>query len=186
MKFRFKVQKYQTDAAESVTRVFEGQPNQGAAVYLRDMGRQRPRPQTEMQLGLDSEEGYANALISLTSAELLTNVKRVQRENQLEESPTLFEGMGACQLDVEMETGTGKTYVYTKTMYELNRLYGWCKFIVVVPSVAIREGVFKSLQNTEQHFFEQYGIDSLLHLRFRPPERVGRLFAVDGHQLHDH
>lgn len=157
MKFKFKVQKYQTDAAESVTRVFEGQPNQGVAVYLRDMGRQRPRLQTEMQLGLDSEEGYANALVSLTRAELLANVKRVQRGNQLEESPTLFEGMGACQLDVEMETGTGKTYVYTKTMYELNRLYGWCKFIVVVPSVAIREGVFKSLQNTEQHFFEQYG-----------------------------
>ena len=65
--------------------------------------------------------------------------------------------MGACQLDVEMETGTGKTYVYTKTMFELNRRFGWCKFIVVVPSVDIREGVFKSFQNTEQHFFEQYG-----------------------------
>ena len=61
------------------------------------------------------------------------------------------------QLDVEMETGTGKTYVYTKTMFELNRLYGWTKFIVVVPSIAIREGVHKSLQTTEQHFFEQYG-----------------------------
>ena len=65
--------------------------------------------------------------------------------------------MGACQLDVEMETGTGKTYVYTKTMFELNRHYGWTKFIIVVPSVAIREGVFKSLQTTEQHFFDQYG-----------------------------
>ncbi len=64
--------------------------------------------------------------------------------------------MGACQLDVEMETGTGKTYVYTKTMFELNRRYGWCKFIVVVPSVAIREGVDKSLEITDEHFFAQY------------------------------
>ena len=68
----------------------------------------------------------------------------MQRRNQIPESEELFCSMGACQLDVEMETGTGKTYVYTKTMLELNRLYGWCKFIVVVPSVAIREGVAKS------------------------------------------
>ena len=80
----------------------------------------------------------------------------MQRRNQIPESEELFCGMGACQLDVEMETGTGKTYVYTKTMLELNRLYGWCKFIVVVPSVAIREGVAKSLENTQEHFFSQY------------------------------
>ena len=89
--------------------------------------------------------------------DLLRNINRIQSRGQLEESDKLSNDIGACQLDVEMETGTGKTYVYTKTMFELNRLYGWSKFIIVVPSVAIREGVFKSLQNTEQHFFEQYG-----------------------------
>ncbi len=72
-------------------------------------------------------------------------------------SDALTESLGACSLDVEMETGTGKTYVYIKTMYELNRQYGWSKFIVVVPSVAIREGVKKSFEITQEHFMEQYG-----------------------------
>ena len=161
MQFKFKVQQYQTDAADAVCDVFEGQPNQGAAAYLRDLGRMQTRDHGPASLFAFSlggpEEGYANAPVTLAGATLLDNVRRIQRKNQLPESNSLFRGMGACQLDVEMETGTGKTYVYTKTMFELNRRYGWCKFIVVVPSVAIREGVFMSLQNTEQHFFEQYG-----------------------------
>jgi type III restriction enzyme len=160
MQFKFKVQQYQTDAADAVCDVFEGQPNQGAATYLRDLGRMQTRDHGPASLFAFSlggtDEGYANAPVTLAGATLLDNVRRIQRKNQLPESASLFRGMGACQLDVEMETGTGKTYVYTKTMFELNRRYGWCKFIVVVPSVAIREGVFKSLQNTEQHFFEQY------------------------------
>ena len=161
MQFKFKVQQYQTDAADAVCDVFEGQPNQGAAAYLRDLGRARNDRKTgtvsAFAYSFDGGEGYANAPVALPRQALLDNVRRIQRANQLKESSSLFDGMGACQLDVEMETGTGKTYVYTKTMFELNRRYGWCKFIVVVPSVAIREGVFKSLQNTEQHFFEQYG-----------------------------
>ena len=156
MKFKFKVQQYQTDAADAVTSVFEGQPNQGASVYLRDLGRKPKRAQSEIDFGDESTEGYANAPVALSGADMLANVRAVQRRNQIPESEELFCGMGACQLDVEMETGTGKTYVYTKTMLELNRLYGWCKFIVVVPSVAIREGVAKSLENTQEHFFSQY------------------------------
>lgn len=156
MKFKFKVQQYQTDAADAVTSVFEGQPNQGASVYLRDLGRKPKRAQGEIDFGDESTEGYANAPVALSGADILANVRAVQRRNQIPESEELFCGMGACQLDVEMETGTGKTYVYTKTMLELNRLYGWCKFIVVVPSVAIREGVAKSLENTQEHFFSQY------------------------------
>lgn len=66
-------------------------------------------------------------------------------------------GLGACSLDVEMETGTGKTYVYIKTMFELNKQYGWSKFIVVVPSIAIREGVYKSFETMQEHFMEHYG-----------------------------
>ena len=161
MQFKFKVQQYQTAAADAVCDVFEGQPNQGAAAYLRDLGKARNDRKTgtvsAFAYSVDGDEGYANAAVALPPSALLDNVCRIQRANQLQESAALFDGMGACQLDVEMETGTGKTYVYTKTMFELNRRYGWCKFIVVVPSVAIREGVFKSLQNTEQHFFEQYG-----------------------------
>ena len=156
MKFKFKVQQYQTDAADAVASVFEGQPNQGASVYLRDLGRKPKRAQGEIDFGDESAEGYANAPVALSGADILANVRAVQRRNQIPESEELFCGMGACQLDVEMETGTGKTYVYTKTMLELNRLYGWCKFIVVVPSVAIREGVAKSLENTQEHFFSQY------------------------------
>ena len=156
MKFKFKVQQYQTDAADAVCDAFEGQPNQGASSYLRDLGRKPRRAQGEFDFGDDGAEGYANAPVALSDADILANVRAVQRRSQIPESAELFRGMGACQLDVEMETGTGKTYVYTKTMFELNRLYGWCKFIVVVPSVAIREGVAKSLENTQEHFFAQY------------------------------
>ena len=157
MKFKFKVQQYQTDAADAVASVFEGQPNQGASIYLRDLG--IAKRYRDMESGFafaQGEEGYANALVVLSASDILANVRTAQRRNQIPESENLFCGMGACQLDVEMETGTGKTYVYTKTMFELNRLYGWCKFIVVVPSVAIREGVAKSLENTQEHFFAQY------------------------------
>ena len=154
MQFKFKVQRYQTDAADAVCDVFEGQPNQGASTYLRDLGR-RSRGAQGM-LDVDDAEGYANAPVALSPDDVLANVRAVQRRNQIPESEALFNGMGACQLDVEMETGTGKTYVYTKTMLELNRRYGWCKFIVVVPSVAIREGVNKSLESTAEHFFSQY------------------------------
>ena len=160
MQFKFKVQQYQIDAADAVCDVFEGQPSQGSAAYLRDLGMLPALGGTRALFGpaqLETDEGYANAPVALSSTTLLDNLRRVQRRNQLAESQFLFDGMGACQLDVEMETGTGKTYVYTKTMFELNRRFGWCKFIVVVPSVAIREGTYKSLQNTEQHFFEQYG-----------------------------
>ena len=164
MRLKFKVQQYQTDATDAACDAFEGQPNQGAAAYLRDLGTLPARggmdalfEAADFQQSL--EEGYANAPVRLTDAELLSNIRRVERRNQLEESETTCRDMDgiACHLDVEMETGTGKTYVYTKTMLELNRRYGWCKFIVVVPSVAIREGVKKSLEATEQHFFEQYG-----------------------------
>lgn len=175
MKFKFKIQPYQTAAADAVCDAFEGQPNQAAASYLRDLGRvarSRSGEESMLAYSLGDDGGYANARVRLTPADILDNVRRVQRANQLPESPELFTGMGACQLDVEMETGTGKTYVYSKTMFELNRRYGWCKFIVVVPSVAIREGVHQSLRNTEQHFFEQYG-------------KAIRYFVYDSNRLND-
>lgn len=156
MQFKFKIQEYQTEAARAVADVFEGQPNQAPLAYLRDMGSGVSK-RGQRVLQLDSETGYGNAEIALNPDALLRNVRRIQQGNQIMESATLSTDIGGICLDVEMETGTGKTYVYIKTMFELNRLYGWSKFIVVVPSIAIREGVNKTFETTEQHFFEQYG-----------------------------
>lgn len=156
MQFKFKIQDYQTEAARAVTDVFEGQPNQAPLAYLRDMGSGIGKKGQRL-LQLDSETGYGNAEIALGTDALLRNVRRIQQGNQIMESTSLSTDIGGICLDVEMETGTGKTYVYIKTMFELNRLYGWSKFIVVVPSIAIREGVNKTFETTEQHFFEQYG-----------------------------
>ena len=104
-----------------------------------------------------SETGFRNHPIvpELTSAHILENLRVVQRRNGIKPSENLS-GSG-INLSIEMETGTGKTYTYVKTMYELNKRFGWSKFIIVVPSVAIREGVYKSLQTTQDHFAEEYG-----------------------------
>lgn len=150
MKFQFKIQQYQTDAVENTVSVFVGQPSHDPAAYRRDVGRER----------LDFEEtGYRNAEVELDARQLLENIRKVQRESNIPLSDKLVatNGLGACSLDIEMETGTGKTYVYIKTMFELNKLYGWSKFIVVVPSIAIREGVAKSFTTLEDHFMEYYG-----------------------------
>ena len=161
MQLKFKIQPYQTAAARAVTDVFAGQPNLGSALYLRDLGRMVGADGSDVLPGFESQleasEGYANAPLAIGGDRLLDNIRKEQRVNQLPESTVLAKGPAPINIDVEMETGTGKTYVYTKTILELNRFYGWTKFIVVVPSVAIREGVYKSLKNTEQHFFEQYG-----------------------------
>ena len=151
MQLKFKKQRYQADAAQAVVDVFCGQPNQGSIAYMRDLGNQG------LVTLFDTTEGYGNARLELGESDLLKNIQKVQRVFQIEESSSLVKGPGAVSLDIEMETGTGKTYVYIKTMYELNRLYGWTKFIVVVPSIAIREGVAKSFEVTSQHFFEEYG-----------------------------
>ena len=150
MKFQFKIQQYQTDAVENTVNVFTGQPSHDAATYRRDIGRER--------LEFD-EIGYRNAEVELDGKQLLDNIRKVQRENNIPLSDSLVtvKGMGVCSLDIEMETGTGKTYVYIKTMFELNKRYGWSKFIVVVPSIAIREGVYKSFSILEDHFMEHYG-----------------------------
>lgn len=150
MKFQFKIQQYQTDAVENTVSVFAGQPSHDPATYRRDVGRER--------LELD-ETGYRNAEVELDAKQLLENIRQVQRESNIPLSDKLVtvDGMGVCHLDIEMETGTGKTYVYIKTMFELNKRYGWSKFIVVVPSIAIREGVYKSFSMLEDHFMEHYG-----------------------------
>ena len=162
MKFKFKIQQYQTDAVNAVVRVFEGQPKlEGKALYYtRDLGVQKPKEATLYDaLKVEDEEdinGVRNGEIRISKNAILANIQRLQDENDIAVSDRLSDAHGICSLDVEMDTGTGKTYVYTKTMFELNRQYGWSKFIVVVPSIAIREGVKKSFEQTEEHFFEEY------------------------------
>ena len=168
MKFNFKLQQYQTDAVEAVVNIFKGQGLHERVGYIRDMG---TLEDTDKQLSflaedidaddelldLENSMGYKNEAVQLTDTELLKNIHEMQTANNIRLSPNLIKELGRCSLDIEMETGTGKTYVYIKTMFELNKRYGWSKFIVVVPSIAIREGVKKSFEITVDHFMEHYG-----------------------------
>lgn len=164
MKFNFKIQQYQTDAVDAVVKVFEGQGYHDKISYIRDMGKLKPE-QSQMSINLLSEDdfdvtddtGYKNEMLELSDEQLLKNIQTLQSQNNIKLQKTLNKDLGRCSLDIEMETGTGKTYVYIKTMFELNKKYGWSKFIVVVPSIAIREGVKKSFEVTAEHFMEHYG-----------------------------
>lgn len=166
MKFNFRIQDYQSRAVQAVVDCFRGQPYADGMKYRRDVG-DRSKEDASGQRRVDSydgnitdqldDTGFKNEDLHLDSRLLLENIKRVQQNNNLRLSECLIGELGACSLDIEMETGTGKTYVYIKTMYELHAKYGWSKFIVVVPSIAIREGVKKSFEMTRDHFMEQYG-----------------------------
>lgn len=153
MKFKFKIQQYQTDAVEQTVNVFAGQPSKKNFQYRRDLGKTEGRIVYE-----EDYVGWRNNDVELTDMHLLDNIHQQQTQSDIPPSKQLSrpDGLGRCSLDIEMETGTGKTYVYIKTMFELNRRYGWSKFIVVVPSIAIREGVHKSFQMLEEHFMQTY------------------------------
>ena len=160
MKFNFKIQQYQTDAVDAVVKVFNGQGFHDKINYIRDLG--NTEQNLSSQVSFDENEimddtGYKNELVELSDEQLLQNIQNLQSQNNIKLSPSLVKDLGRCSLDIEMETGTGKTYVYIKTMFELNKKYGWSKFIVVVPSIAIREGVKKSFEITVDHFMEYYG-----------------------------
>lgn len=153
MKFKFKIQQYQTDAVENTVAVFRGQPSHTLSAYRRDLGTYK-----EKRFAYKEEEiGYGNHRLELDRQTILQNIRSVQNLYDITPSETLAQGVAPVNLDIEMETGTGKTYVYIKTMFELNKQYGWSKFIVVVPSIAIREGVAKSFTMLEEHFMETYG-----------------------------
>lgn len=165
MKFNFKTQQYQTDAVNAVVDIFKGQPKQGKVTYIRDLGDKinlqhqivlSVEPKEIEKFDLEDDTGYKNEDLELTDEIILDNIHKLQRENNIKLSANLVKDLGECSLDVEMETGTGKTYVYIKTMFELNEKYGWSKFIVVVPSIAIREGVKKTFEITQEHFMEKY------------------------------
>lgn len=164
MIFQFKIQPFQAEAAESIVKVFAGQTKNGLAKYRRDIGITKAKetvPQVSLfeneQTSEEYESAYRNVDVALTKDRLLTNIRDVQTANNIKYSTDLADGLGAVSLDIEMETGTGKTYVYIKTMFELFEAYGWSKFIVVVPSIAIREGVLRSFEITQDHFMQIYG-----------------------------
>ena len=171
MKFKFKIQQYQTDAVENTIKVFTGQPYVNGLTYRRDLGKvedfsSKKNQLLELDFGLEykkasiediDDTGYANHRVELKREQLLTNINAIQDTCSITRSKTLSSGVGPINLDIEMETGTGKTYVYIKTMFELNKQYGWSKFIIVVPSIAIREGVAKSFNMLEEHFMQHYG-----------------------------
>lgn len=186
MKLKFKVQPYQTNAVNDVVDCFAGQPMTSGLTYRIDPGR---KAQTSA-----FEEGFKNADLALTDVQILENIQKVQRRQNLPVSQSLtdfttFNARGErvpvaatykrdalaatrVHLDVEMETGTGKTYCYIKTIFEMNKRYGWSKFIIMVPSIAIREGVYKSLQITADHFTESYG-------------KKARFFIYNSKRLHE-
>ena len=155
MRIQYKHQKFQADAAKAVVDVFAGQPYLTPS-YMMDRGT------GTFQIGLTEEEdytGWSNHRIipELNDQLILEHLQKIQRANQIAPSSKLEGRADGYNLTVEMETGVGKTYTYIKTMYELNRAYGWSKFIIVVPSIAIREGVYKSFEMTQEHFAEEYG-----------------------------
>lgn len=152
MKFKFKIQQYQTDAVENTVAVFRGQPSHTLSTYRRDLGTY----QNQRIIYKEEEAGYGNHRLELDKQTILRNIRSIQNLYDIVPSETLSKGVAPVNLDIEMETGTGKTYVYIKTMFELNKQYGWSKFIVVVPSIAIREGVAKSFTMLEEHFMELY------------------------------
>ncbi|WMJ09846.1 type III restriction-modification system endonuclease [Nitrosomonas sp. sh817] len=185
MKLKFKIQPYQTNAVESVVDCFAGQPYSTGTTYRIDPGK-------KLLLNLD-EMGFKNADLMLTDSQILTNIHEVQKRQNLPFSSGLTDftvlngkkesvlapvtykrdalAASRVHLDIEMETGTGKTYCYIKTIFELNKRYGWNKFIIMVPSIAIREGVYKSLEITADHFTETYG-------------KKARFFIYNSKQLH--
>ena len=188
MKIQFKQQDYQTRAVEAVADCFKRQPNTSGVGYRAAPG----ETGFAGQQPLVEASGVKNAEIALESHEVLENVQQTQKRQRLALSPsirqfkTLKKGrfqddaaytkkalsIAPYHFDVEMETGTGKTYCYIKTIFEMNRRYGWSKFIIVAPSVAIREGVYKSLQITAEHFLQTYG-------------KTAKFFIYNSRQLHN-
>lgn len=154
MKLQFKNQKYQVDAVNAVVNLFNGQNNSENKTLIDREVRGIGYLEEEIEV-----YSYGNNFINIAESVLRQNIKLIQKESGLDmtEESKFSEKNYLKNFSIEMETGTGKTYTYIKTMYELNKAYGFSKFIVMVPSIAIREGTLKSFQVTEEHFKEQYG-----------------------------
>jgi len=194
MKLIFKKQAYQTLAVEAVVDCFKGQPNTKGVSYRIDPGVTSKKDHLGgYQAGsFDTDPGFKNAELLLSPEQVLENIQEVQRNQNLPQSQSVNEfktikkneyvfdkaytkkalDISAYHFDIEMETGTGKTYCYIKSFFEMNKSYGWTKFIIVVPSIAIREGVYKSLEITADHFQEIY-------------HKKAKYFIYNSKQLHN-
>ena len=171
LKLKFKHQTYQADSVQAIVDCFQGQPKVTGSKYAIDPGQEAGSGLVALP-GTEAE-GFANASLAISPATILKNLQEIQRRQILPVSPSLVvTPVSKLNLDIEMETGTGKTYCYIKTMFELHQQYGWSKFIVVVPSIAIREGVAKSFEDMAEHFLEQYG-------------KKARCFIYNSKQLHN-
>ncbi len=182
MKLKFKIQPYQTNAVDAVLDCFAGQPKSNALRYRVDPGR--------TQSASMFDEGFKNADIRLTDIQLLENIQAVQKRQNLPLSKSLadftetdrkgvvkpkpksYKPGAKINIDIEMETGTGKTYCYIKSIFEMHKRFGWSKFIIMVPSIAIREGIKKSFEITADHFTESYG-------------KRARFFIYNSKRLHE-
>ncbi len=190
MKIKFKEQEFQIDAAQAVVDCFEGQPlkaNKFTLQRSKDLIKKAKEvthdaSQTNLNEQLYEDIGYQNSSIKITDSQLLENIQNIQKNNEIIHNKTLDSipkiNIG-LNLTIDMETGTGKTYTYIRTMYELHKHYGWSKFVIIVPSIAIREGVFKSFDMTEEHFQEIYGhkINRFIYDSSRPQDIES--FAAD-------
>ena len=183
MKLQFKEQQFQIDAVKAVVDCFAGQPiktNRFTLERSKDIiNKAKQLAKGQFKTGLEEEVmeniGYRNTPIQITDNQILENLKRVQFANDIPESTQLERPKGlnlGYNLTIEMETGTGKTYTYIRSMFELNKEYGWSKFIIIVPSIAIREGVYKSFEVTQDHFQEiyQHKITPFIYNSSRPQD----------------
>ena len=180
MKLQFKIQPYQTDAVDSVVEVFAGQPRRTGISYKIDPGKVKPTAGGLFETSTTPDSGLRNAEIELSRLSCSPTFTRCRSRAtcRSRESWDSKAAPGAPNLDIEMETGTGKTYGYIKTIFELNKRYGWSKFIIVVPCIAIREGVAKSFDDHRGALpadLRQEG--PLLHLQLQAAARAGELFA---------
>ncbi len=164
MKLKFVDQPYQTDAVNAICDIFEGCEVKDS-LFTVEINKNKEYKQNEMvELDLDGENvsyyiGHSNK-VSIDDFTMLENVQKIQEHNDIQ----MAKNLQNKNFSIEMETGTGKTYVYTKTILELNKRYGFTKFIIVVPSIAIKEGVNSSLNATKEHFMEKY--DNVVYNHF--------------------
>lgn len=164
MKFKFKTQSYQTNAVNSVVDCFNGQNYKDNLNDTSDTFLTNPE--------ILNDNYFKNKELNISDHTILSNIKSVQNRQNLIQSSELIKKSNCLNLDIEMETGTGKTYCYIKTIFELNKKYGWSKFIIIVPTIAIREGVFKSFEITSEHFAESYN-------------KKARFFKYNSRRLHE-
>jgi type III restriction enzyme len=181
MKLQFKEQDFQVQAVKAIVDCFAGQPlktNRFTLERSKELikkAKQAAIGVKSIEFEIEEEIGYRNSPIQILETQVLKNIREVQERNDLHQSEQIDRPKGVrlgYNLTIEMETGTGKTYTYIRTMYELHKHYGWSKYIVIVPSIAIREGVYKSFQVTQDHFQELYGhkINPFIYNSGRPQD----------------